>query len=228
MKSVNASSAFDEYKKLMKLRPEEFNQDSSLNIVTDEKTIENFCKEHNREVGVVYKSAYNMIVVDLVENMHERKFFYERLLPSVKGEAVVAIVKFKDKFIILDQFRHAARKSLFCFPRGYGEEGISAEDNVRKELIEELGIKNEDIAKTTIIGKTVANSGIAGEEISIALCEITNYNFKKSEEIEGIFALTESELDTFIANGLFYDGISTSAWAVYKAVKNKVNGTRHD
>ena len=49
MKSVNASSAFDEYKKLMKLRPEEFNQDSSLNIVTDEKTIENFCKEHNRD-----------------------------------------------------------------------------------------------------------------------------------------------------------------------------------
>ena len=212
---ANKKSIDCNYLKFMEEYPEQFEQDSSLKIITEQEEI----GEYSPRVGIKYKSPYNTMIVDLVEDLNGKKYLFERLVPTVKGEAVVVIPKFKDKYVILDQFRHASRKSLFCFPRGYGEKDISSTENAKKELCEELGIKKSDITNVEVIGKTVANSGLCGEEIAVVLAEISTYEFKKSETIEGVFSLTEREVDEFIRNRMFYDGISLSAWAVYKALK---------
>ena len=68
------------YQELLKERPELFSQSDELKIITDEEVINGFEKDNNIQLGVLYESKFNMLIVDLVEDGKGVRFPYERLV----------------------------------------------------------------------------------------------------------------------------------------------------
>lgn len=114
-----------EYFELMENRPELFVENELIPIEKDIEIIKKFTAETGKKIGVVYHSRYNMMITDLITPKNEKPYVYERIIPDSEG-SVVTVVKCKDKFVLLKQFRHALRKYQYGFVRGYGEQGLSA------------------------------------------------------------------------------------------------------
>lgn len=54
-----------------------------------------------------------------------------------------------DKVLQIRRFRHEERNWSWEFPRGFGEVGLSAEKNARKELQEEIGVSDAKLTRLT-------------------------------------------------------------------------------
>ena len=102
-------------------------------------------------------------------------------------------------------------KEQWCFPRGYGEVGIKAVDNVRKEVKEEL---NADIVgEPKALGQVVADSGLCGTLVDVYLAQIAQYDLKDDYEgIHDIKEVTEEELYNMNIN----DGFTLAALTLLK------------
>ena len=117
--------------------------------------------------GIAYRSPHHIMIVDpvikmpkkpekdrevdLQEMIKEEKseekdnliYAYERLVATKNGIGIVAVPIHRDengneKFVLIRQFRHAIRREQWNFPRGFGENGLSALKNTQKELYEEI------------------------------------------------------------------------------------------
>lgn len=208
------------YQKLIHDRPASFVNNGQLRILTDESDVEAFEQQSNKTIGVVYESPFNLMVVDLVEDPDGKRFAYERLLPTIKTGAVVAIPMYNGKLILLNQYRHALRRTQYAFPRGFAENGMSPDRNVLKELQEELGA---EVKTCKQIGTVVADSGISGSEVSVFLCELKKYELHyQYEGIETIVMLSEDELIESIFSGQIDDGFTLAAFCLYEAHCRKI------
>lgn len=202
------------YLELMRQRPAAFLQSDHLAIITEEATVEKYVEETGRQVGVLYKSDYNMLVVDLVQNESRELFAYERFIPIVEYGAVVVIPVWNKRFVLLKQYRHALRAEQYAFPRGFGEEGISAEENVKKEISEELGAGAEGLS---CLGTVFADSGLTGNPVKIYMCEVHGVQEKLGYEgITEVTLLSEQELRQWIAGGRITDGFTLAAYSLYR------------
>lgn len=200
------------YKKMMEERPQHFVVSNELQIIVDEKKVTDFENKTGITIGINYESAYRIMVVDLVFD-GKNYFAYERILPAVDTGAVVIVPIYKGKFIILKQFRHALRDYQYAFPRGFASEGLSAEENCKKELREELGCETKEIS---FLGTMVADSGLSGDKVNVYLCNIDSY--KECQGYEGIRQVVElslSEYKEYVAKGKINDGYSLAAYAMY-------------
>ena len=204
------------YLDFIKARSEEFVA-GDIEIITDKQTMLEFEKEHQCDLGFLYESPYHILLKDLVRS-ENRIFAYERILKQHTGNAVVVIPIYEDNFVLLKQFRHSMRDFQLCFPRGFGEPDISTAENACKEISEELGCS---VISCEIIGKTVADSGMCGEKVSICLCRITKPVLKFDYEgIKNIELVSFSELTELIRQDKINDGFTLSAFGLYMA-KNK-------
>lgn len=186
-----------------------------LKIITDYDVLVDYAERNNKDIGFIYQSGYNTFVVDLVENASGELFTYERIIKTNMGNSVVIVPVKDDKYVLLKQFRHALGDYQIAFPRGYGEDGLSIEENARKELSEEL---NTTASFVNHIGTVVADSGICGERVNVVLCRIDEIVVDGVyEEIKEYMLLTEEEIDGFIASGVIQDGFTISAWSIYKS-----------
>ena len=129
------TDSLKEYFTLMKERPELFTENENLMIETDIEKIKEYETQNNKKIGIVYKSPYNMLIVDLVRNLYGYCFTYERCVPAVKKGAIVSIPVYNSKFVLLKQFRHATRKFQYAFPRGFSEKSLTSEENLKKETL---------------------------------------------------------------------------------------------
>ena len=216
MNHTEPETPWTRYLRLMEERPEAFAANPALPIVTDPREVERFTARTGRTIGVVYESPYRLLVVDLVRGP-EGSFAYERLLPAADGPAMVAVPVWEGKFVLLRQFRHALRGVQTAFPRGFGENGLSAEENVRKEVWEEL---RAQVLEQRALGKIVADSGLTGGEAHAIFCRITRPEPPlQYEEIQGMVCLDREELEREIAHGQITDGFTLSAYALYQAAE---------
>lgn len=203
---------WNKYIILKEERPELFINNGIINIVFDESIIEDYQSKKNVKIGVVYDSPYNMMVVDLVYNDKEDYYTYERVIPKVQNGAVVIIPKYNGKYVLLKQYRHAIRDYQYAFPRGFAEAGISAEDNVRKELFEEIGAKSSNIR---YLGNVIADSGLIGNKVSVYECEIDSYTHKEMNEgIVDIVEVSYDNLKEMVKQHNIDDGFTLSAIAL--------------
>lgn len=211
------SAEWKAYEKLIRERPWEFEQNEALTIVTDLEEIVKFEKEKGRTIGVVYQSPYNIMAVDLVRNRQGNVFAYERLLPAVAKGAVVGIPVFDGKFVLLRQYRHALRDFQYAFPRGFAEAGMEAEENVKKEISEEIGA---DVHSAEFLGNVVADSGISGNRVSVYACRIGQVELKKNYEgIEKLEILPEEILRKWFAEGKITDAYTLAAYSLLESRK---------
>ena len=192
----------DKYYMLMEEKPEHFiNNNENLVIEKDRHVIEEYMNEHHVQIGVIYQSPYQMLVVDLVRDKNHKYYTYERIIKEDHG--VVIIPKYQDKYILLKQYRHALRQSQYAFPRGFGEKGISAKENAIKELEEEL---HATVSSIKPLANIVIDSGVCGNEVSFFFADIQSYEIKRDYEgIEEVVLLNEEELQEWIKTGIIND-----------------------
>lgn len=119
-------------------------------------------EDKKRRIGVIYESSYNMLLVDLVYEREGQYFAYERIVPTAIDSAVVVLPIYMENIIIMKKYRHAIRECQYAIPRGFAEDNITVEDNVKKELWEEIGAKT---GKITYLGEIVADSGLSGGHV---------------------------------------------------------------
>jgi len=217
---MNTSNGWQRYLQLMKERPEDFRRDTNglYALQTDGEVVREFVRSTGRRIGVCYESEYKILVVDLLKSVDGRLFAYERVLPAVRGGAVVCVARHAGKYVLIRQYRHALGREQIAFVRGYGENGVSAEDNARKEVKEELGA---DVLFITHLGKVTPDSGSYGQTVDVFGCEIGDWTMKPGYEgITGICEYSHDELIMAIARGEIDDSFSLSAFALITARDN--------
>ncbi|MCC8074475.1 MAG: NUDIX hydrolase [Clostridiales bacterium] len=202
------SPNIDRYFELMAARPEEFQNNGPLTIVKDREQICQFAERTGKPVGVVYESAFHLMVVDVVQNGDGSCFAYERILNTNPKDAVVVIPRYQGQYVLLLQYRHALRGYQYAFPRGFGE-GLSALENAHKEVREELRCT---ASQFFYLGQVVADSGLSGTRVKVYQCEISKPAPRPGyEEIQKAIVCTEQALRQMIGQGKIDDGFTLSA-----------------
>lgn len=200
------------YQSLIKDRPEAFADTGNIHVVTDPVLVEAFQEKSDRTIGVVYSSPYRMVVVDMVCAKEGSYFAYERVLPAVQKGAVVIVPKYRGGFLLLRQYRHALRDYQYAFPRGFGEDGISAAENVCKEVQEELSTLASNVV---FLGTCVADSGLCGDKVSVYSCDIENFSVNEGYEgISNVVHLSSEEMSQWMKSGKLNDGFTLSAYSL--------------
>lgn len=212
------TACIDEYFALMEEKPELFAPSSVYPIVTDREIIKRYEAESGKKIGVIYKSRFNTLVVDLIDG-ENGLFPYERVIPTASGRGVVCVPVLDGKLLLLNQYRHSIRSMQFCFPRGFGENGLSSAENAKKELREETGA---DALECIRLGEVSPDSGLIGTRCDVYLLPISDFDASLSTEgIREMKLCTLEELEKKIAAGEIDDGFSLSAFALYKAYLEK-------
>ena len=98
---------------------------------------------HWYDLGIVAEDAWVVILRDLVLFPEGNYGGYVRKLNrasevELKGHDVIILPIVDDRILLLKHFRHEDRKLHLEIPRGFGENGLTASDNAKKELYEEL------------------------------------------------------------------------------------------
>jgi ADP-ribose pyrophosphatase len=208
------------YKNLMQEYEEFYKDSQQMPIEKDREVIRQYELKTGKKIGIAYRSDYNVLVVDLIKKQDGTHYPYERILPAVKKGAVVVLPQHNGKLVLLKQYRHALRGYQYSFPRGYGEAQISSEENVKKEIMEELGGNAENI---TYLGMVSADSGLTGSRASVYFCTIDEIQIEVGYEgIEAIVELDVDELKQWIAQGKIDDGFTLSALCLYQNGKNDI------
>ena len=203
------------YLELAQRRPELFAPDDNIPIILDEDAIRAFSEERQRPMGIVYdNSPFYMVLADLCRG-RRGDFSYARVVNcNPKSNGTVAIPSWNGKLGLLTIFRHAPRRSGLEFPRGFAEtQSLSLEENIRKELSEEIGVP-KDSCRLTNLGEVQADSGLCAGTATIFLARFDTPESSGLSTEEGIrcFHWYElSEIKTMIAENQITDGFTLSA-----------------
>lgn len=223
-----------DYFSLVKSHPDIFKNDNApIRILFGDKDIESFRKDRGRvlaekscplewaEIGVVLDDPYVIALRDLVEFPNGYRNGYLRILNRAYlegGIAGVVILPVKDgKILVMRHFRHATRSWHWEIPRGFGEVGISADQNAKNEIEEEVG---GVVAELISLGVLHNNTGLEGHELKLFLARLVSVGHPElNEGIQSFRWVSVPELEGMIASGEITDGFTIAAY-----VRAKLNG----
>jgi ADP-ribose pyrophosphatase len=164
--------------------------------------------------GVVYEDPYIILVRDAIRRPDESLGGYGRKLPASGGAGAVVLPVFEDKIVLIRQFRHATRTQHLEVPRGFGEPGVSAADQARVELREEIQAEADSLVE---LGSFHSNTGDSSGSTELFLAVI--HGFGQPQESEGIVDIlleTPKRVSELIRDGKITDsftiGAFTRAW----------------
>lgn len=176
-----------------------------IELLKDPEKIGIALKRTGRELGVLYQDRYWIWVNDPVQFPGGNIGVYGRVIlrSSLKGVGGCAVLPFfKDGRIALNcNFRHATRCWELEIPRGMVEEGETAENAAKREVLEETGLVVEDLV---YLGGMPPDSGMTNAIVSIFMAEINKQTEAKPEESEAIASivtLTVNELREGLRKG---------------------------
>ncbi len=217
-----------DYHALIKTYPQLFKNPKdklAIEIVTDPKIIKNWQKKRLKElsknkqplswadIGVILDDPYYIVIRDLVKFPNGRMNGYNRILARADlagGQAVVVLPVYKDKILIMRQYRHPVRSWEYEIPRGYGEPDVSPSIQARREIQEEIGGK---IRKLHRLGVVKENTGSVGSPVLLFMAELSTYGKPNEDEnIEKLIWLSVKEFEEWIACGKISDGYTISAY----------------
>jgi ADP-ribose pyrophosphatase len=164
--------------------------------------------------GVVYEDPYMIVLRDAVRRPDNSLGTYVRTTPASGAAGAAALPLFEGKIVLLRHFRHATRAWHLEIPRGYGEPGVTGEDQARQELREEIGAR---IGSLVDLGVFHSNTGTATDRVDLFLAEIHELGDPQtSEGISAIETYTTGQVAGFIKADEITDsftiGAFTRAW----------------
>lgn len=207
-----------EYSELMQSEPELFTnseEQGGIRILTDREQILQVERVLRREIGVLYEDEYVRLVRDAVIFPNMSKGTYIRILPRRTESAVAVLAVSEGKILLLRHFRHSLRKWMWEIPRGFGEYGLTAEENAEKELREETRIGG---VRLEYLGIICPDSGLISGRVSVFFAEFpAGCRLGKQDELEAVSAyrlMSRKELQKMAESGEMLDGITLSAVAL--------------
>ncbi len=137
---------------------------------------------------------------------------YNKIIEGTTGRGVVIIpVNYERKIGMVRSYRYPIASWQWEFPRGFLEEGTTAEENAQRELAEEISMSAAHLVK---IGEVFPNTGILSTLIEVFLAEGITPVKHLSNDKEAIMTIrfyTKEELQRMIVGGELRDGISLAA-----------------
>ena len=221
-------ASLKKYFQLLKQYPELFRntgETGEIKIIKDRKRIreeQNKIREKLRakgnpiswiDIGVISEDAWFWVVRDMVEFPGGNTGGYIRFINRKSQEGgfnVILMCVRNGQVLMIKRFRHEGRNWSWEFPRGFGEPGLTAEENARKELEEETGFKN---ARLTLLANVSEGQG----GTSVYLAEIPSDEKLELESGEGIAEhrwIGFTELKQLVLQGQLNDWFSLWAYSL--------------
>lgn len=173
-------------------------QKGEIQIETDPVKMAAIGKSQNREVGVVLRDKYWIVLNDAVIFPNGKTGVYGRLLwvNSLHGPAGVAVLPvLPDGKIALNlNFRHATRSWEYELPRGCINKGEQPYDAAVREAREETGM---ELADVQFVGMMAPDSGLTNTIVPVFIAKVVAKNQaapEDSEAISDIVAFTVDEI----------------------------------
>jgi ADP-ribose pyrophosphatase len=166
------------------------------------------------DIGVVFDDPYIVILRDLVEFPGGYRNGYIRIYNRAyleNGAAGIVTMPEKDgKILLMHNFRHSTRSWHWEIPRGFGEPGISAANQAKTELKEEIGV---DAVELIDLGFYFSNTGLEGNPINLFLARITEeVVINPGIGVDTIRWVSIEELEKLISNSEITDGFTIAAY----------------
>lgn len=220
------------YFSLMQARPEMFKNSGDpgeLKIITDKDRIldeqqkirARLQEESNPpewiDIGILAEDQWFYILRDMVEFPNGKVGGYLRWInrKSVEGGGFNSILMCVqgDQVLMIRKFRHEERNWSWEFPRGFGEPGLSAEENARKELLEEIGVEPIRLTLLTEVKEEKGGTCVYCAELSLD----HEIKLDTGEGLGGFRWVTFAELDNLVKQGQLSDWFSLWAYSLYKS-----------
>ena len=172
--------------------------------------------EHYIDIGILSEDHWFWVVRDMVEfpggNVGGYIRFINRMSSGAGGFNVVVMCVRGDQVLMIRKFRHEDRNWSWEFPRGFGEPGLSAEENAQKELEEEIGTRASRLTLMALAREEKGGTAVFYAEIGPE----QKITLDAGEGIESYRWVSLAELDELVAQGKLVDWFSLWAYALAK------------
>ncbi len=132
------------------------------------------------------------------------------------GSSMVVPVMPDGKILLVKQYRYLGGKESIEFPCGSVKEGSTYDETAWHELAEETGYS---AGRLFMMGELNPYNGLTDEMCHVYFGDDLRFvggTPDETEEFEMLRA-TAREIDGMIKSGVIWDGMTVSAWAVFKA-----------
>ena len=168
------------------------------------------------DIGLIAEDAWMVVLRDLVQFSNGEYGGYTRVLNRASqlecnGKDVVIMIRKEGKYYLHQHFRHEDRKWHWECPRGFGENGLSAEGIARNEIQEETGLKINSIYQLNNNSERVV--------YFIADCSGTVICHDIMESINKCIWVDKTTLQLMIAKSEIDDMYTARAYAILEASK---------
>jgi ADP-ribose pyrophosphatase len=161
--------------------------------------------------GVVYHDQYVLLLRDAVRMPSGRLGTYLRSIDTGFGYGVVVLPRYGDEVVLVRHFRHSTRRWHLEIPRGFGTASATPEEDVRRELAEEIGVGPRRLES---LGVMHPDTGVQGAAVHLFYAEIAEAPRAADAEegIEEVRLVSPGELGRLIRDGEISDGFTMAAY----------------
>lgn len=165
------------------------------------------------QVGVAHQDQYITLLRDAVRFPNGRLGTYIRTVGDGTPGVIVFPV-YQRHILLIRHFRHATRTWHLEIPRGFGEKGLSSEENARRELEEEIGAT---ISRLISLGHVYPDAGATSGHNDFFYAEVTCYgNVDTNEAITELQRVSVEEFERMIRENEINDGFTLAAYGLVK------------
>ncbi len=166
------------------------------------------------QVGIAYQDQYRWVLRDAVRFPDQSLGIYTRIVrDGVPGVIILPI--HQEQVLLIRHFRHATRTWHLEIPRGYGEEGLTSEENAQRELSEEIGAT---ISRLVALGQAYPDTGALSEYNTFFYAEVETYGAIEADEaIVELLPTPIPDFERMIRENEIEDGFTITAYGLAKA-----------
>lgn len=222
--------SLDAYEDFRNRYPKAFIGRQRRPIVLDRSRLESYSADHGVVLGVAATTPFVYFIVDLVESTSHQgqKFVHPYLRAVNRGQLdgatnVVVIATIAEPslgrtgdIVLVVQERHATGTIETELPRGFGERGLSGEQNALTELKQETGFIGSN---PRLLGHALVDSGFTDAEVSFFHVEALAKQApsrEPEEAIVGVRLLSPAEIWEEIIAGRIRDSFTIQAMSLYE------------
>ena len=166
------------------------------------------------QVGIVFQDQYGMILRDAVRFPNGLLGTYIRMVGD-DTPGIIVLPIYQGQVLLIRHFRHATRTWHLEITRGFGEKGLSSEENARREVKEEIGAS---ISYLVSLGHVYPDTGAQSEYNDFFYAEVESYGSPEADEaIVELLPTSISEFERMICDNEITDGFTITAYGLAKA-----------
>jgi 8-oxo-dGTP pyrophosphatase MutT (NUDIX family) len=137
--------------------------------------------------NIVYENEYGQLYDDDVMFLpQEIPGKYVRWKWNTSYSVGILPITKDNEFILIESYRHAARKSVIEVPKGYGEDGVDPLEMAKRELAEETGLESD---RWEYLGEVLADTSFTYHPMKLFIAwDCRDANLTHYEDSEAIIA----------------------------------------